>query len=105
MNAYIHKKVKAEEVFDMKKWAIFIAVNASISGKHALRWYNLRFYLNPETQLLEPVGFGFLIWFLKKGTWHLHKDSVESFYQPFMRVRILQSSGFTVLKECQKHHI
>ncbi len=83
LRAYIHQKVKAEEVFDMKKWAKFMTVNAFMSGKHALRWHNLRFYLNPETHLLEPVGFDLSSWFLKKGTWHLHKDSVESFYQSF----------------------
>ncbi len=83
LGAYIHQKVKAEEVFDMKKWAKFMTVNAFMSGKHALRWHNLRFYLNPETHLLEPVGFDLSSWFLKKGTWHLHKDSVESFYQSF----------------------
>ena len=60
-----------------------MTVNAFMSGKHALRWHNLRFYLNPETHLLEPVGFDLSSWFLKKGTWHLHKESVESFYQSF----------------------
>ena len=83
LHSYVHQKVKAEDVFDMKKWAKFLTINAFMSGKHALRWHNLRFYFNPETQLLEPVGFDLCSWFLKKGTWHLHKDSLESFYQPF----------------------
>ena len=83
LDSYINQKVKAEDVFDMIKWAKFMTVNAFMSGTHALRWHNLRFYLNPETELLEPVGFDLCSWFLKKGTWHLYKDSVESFYQPF----------------------
>ena len=80
---FIQNKVAAEKVFDMLKWARFLTVNAFMGCNHAMRWHNLRFYLNPETNLLEPVGFDLSTWFLKNGAWHLNKDSVESFYKPF----------------------
>ena len=45
------------EVFDVDLLARYMAVVTLSDGYHALRWLNLRFYLNPITSKLEPIGF------------------------------------------------
>ena len=57
LKAYLSYEKTPEQVFDVQKWATFIVINRLMGGKQVLRWYNLRFYLNPKTNLLEPIGF------------------------------------------------
>ena len=73
--------IVADSVLDVKKWARFIAINGLMKSDHALRWHNLRFYLNPETQLIEPVGFDCVSWHSKKGAWFLDSNELEEFYK------------------------
>lgn len=80
---YRKGKTTAEAIFDIDKWARFVAINGIMKSKHALRWHNLRFYLNPNTMLIEPVGFDCISWHLKKGHWFLHEEEQESFYKGF----------------------
>lgn len=48
---------KASEVFDIEKLATFFAVNHLWGGEHGVSWNNMRFYFNPITVKLEPIGF------------------------------------------------
>lgn len=50
-------KLPASKVFDADKLARFFALSELLGGGHALIWANMRFYYNPVTSLLEPVGF------------------------------------------------
>ena len=45
------------EVFDVEAFAKFMALSDVWGAQHALIWHNLRFYYNPVTARLEPVGF------------------------------------------------
>lgn len=45
------------EVFDIPKLAKFFAIVDLAGGKHAAIWHNFRFYYNPVTSRLEPIGF------------------------------------------------
>ncbi len=47
----------AGEIFDMDRMAKFVAVTELCMATHALTWHNQRFYYNPVTNLLEPIGF------------------------------------------------
>lgn len=47
----------AHQVFDVNKMAKYIAIADLMGAPHALYWNNLRFYYNPVTSLLEPIGF------------------------------------------------
>lgn len=48
----------AHKVFDIKMLAKYFAVSDLTAGLHGFgRWHNLRFYYNPITSLLEPIGF------------------------------------------------
>lgn len=96
---YINNEIPPEKVFDMKKWAKYITINAFMSSSHALRWHNLRFYLNPKTSLLEPVGFDLSTWFLERGAWNLYQDSVESFYKPFYNSEVFKMELMEMTKK------
>jgi hypothetical protein len=78
---YRKKIVAANAVLDVEKWAKFIVINGIMKSKHALRWHNLRFYLNPDTKLIEPVGFDCISWHLEKGPWFLKASEQEVFYK------------------------
>jgi len=45
------------EVFDTGALARFVAISDVMGGEHGVRWHNTRFYYNPITARLEPIGF------------------------------------------------
>lgn len=49
--------VPVSQTFDVDKWGLFFALSDLLGGGHALSETNLRFYYNPITKLLEPIGF------------------------------------------------
>lgn len=50
-------ELNASQVFDIGKLATFLAVTDVMSGDHGNAWNNKRFYYNPITSLLEPIGY------------------------------------------------
>ena len=51
------RKMKTSEAFNVELLAAYFALLDLFGGKHAISFLNLRFYYNPVTSLLEPVGF------------------------------------------------
>jgi hypothetical protein len=49
--------LKTDAVFDVKKYATFLALTDLFAAEHGMIYNNLRFYYNPVTSKLEPVGF------------------------------------------------
>jgi len=49
--------LKTSDVFDADKLATFAALSDLMGAEHATRWINMRFYFNPITLRLEPIGF------------------------------------------------
>jgi len=49
-------KIKSKEVFDLKKMGLFIAIHELFGYSHAAHLGNIKFYYNPITSLIEPVG-------------------------------------------------
>ncbi len=47
----------AAQIFDIERMAKYIAITDICLANHALTWHNQRFYYNPITNLLEPIGF------------------------------------------------
>lgn len=47
----------ASDVFDVDALGRFIAVNDLFGRQHGANWRNIRFYYNPVTTRLEPIGF------------------------------------------------
>lgn len=50
-------KLKTSEVFDIDKLAKYFAITGLTGSGHATFWFNIRFYYNPITSKLEPIGF------------------------------------------------
>lgn len=57
MEAFRNRDKKVSEVFDSEKLATFIALTDLIGAHHGAVWKSMRFYYNPMTGLLEPIGF------------------------------------------------
>ncbi len=50
-------QLKASEVFDIRKMAKMYALGDVFGAQHMFYFHNLRFYVNPITSKLEPIGF------------------------------------------------
>lgn len=50
-------ELEAPEVFDLEAMGTFLALSDLWRAPHGLIWHNLRYYYNPVTARLEPVGF------------------------------------------------
>lgn len=59
LNDYLRGAKTAGEVFDVDKMARYYALIEIGHGLHAQLITNIRFYVNPATGLLEPIGYDF----------------------------------------------
>lgn len=57
LRGYSEGRLEASEVFDIERTGKFLAIVDLWSAEHQLDWHNLRFYYNPITGRLEPIGF------------------------------------------------
>ena len=57
LDLFRNGSLKTSEVFDIDKLAKFIAISDLMGARHGNRWHNKRFYYNPITSKLEPIGF------------------------------------------------
>ena len=49
--------LSTQEVFDTNKLSKYFALTDLLGSEHGARWTNARFYYNPESRLLEPIGY------------------------------------------------
>lgn len=45
------------DIFDLERLAKFYAISDVLNAYHGIIWHNQRFYYNPVTSRLEPIGF------------------------------------------------
>jgi len=57
LRAFVDGTMKASEVFDVELIGRYLAAAELFGAWHAAGWLNERFYLNPFTMKLEPIGF------------------------------------------------
>jgi hypothetical protein len=57
LESFRRGELETSDVFDIQRLARFFAINDLIGGQHSTFWGNLRFYYNPITSRLEPIGF------------------------------------------------
>jgi hypothetical protein len=57
LQAFVDGQLPARDVFDVELMGRFMAVAELWQSLHAVRWHNMRFYFNPITARLEPIGF------------------------------------------------
>lgn len=89
LEAFRRGELTTSQVFDVSKLARYFAIADLTGARHGAAWHNIRFYYNPITALLEPIGFdsgggyriSYLLGFLRSdvfdpGTYY---DFIESF--------------------------
>lgn len=88
--------VTASALFDLDLLARYFAIVDLLQGYHGIVWHNQRFYYNPLTDLLEPIGFdGFgeqietAYTFLGEGALHPQGPLAETFFS-----YVFQDSAF-----------
>ncbi len=57
MHTYKSGKQPFAQVFDLDNTARYFALIDLTNAYHGMTWHNQRFYYNPVTALLEPIGF------------------------------------------------
>ena len=57
LESFRRGNLKTSQVFDVEKLASYFALSDLLGAQHALPWHNARFYYNPITSRLEPIGF------------------------------------------------
>ncbi|MCG3119537.1 MAG: hypothetical protein ALAOOOJD_01967 [bacterium] len=57
LEAFRYSKLPTHKAFDAEKLAKLLALSDLLGAEHAVVWHNLRFYYNPMTSKLEPIGF------------------------------------------------
>lgn len=87
MEAFRNGSLSTTELFDLKRLCAYYAGADLFNAYHGIVWHNQRFYYNPITTQLEPIGFdGFAqtpslrFHFLAEGG--LHREAPESMSLP-----------------------
>lgn len=57
LRQYMAGQAPASQVFDLQRTARYYAICDIMNAYHGIIWHNQRFYFNPVTALLEPIGF------------------------------------------------
>jgi len=57
LRGFAEKRIPASKLFDIESTARFLAAVELWGARHAIYWVQSRFYMNPITMKLEPIGF------------------------------------------------
>ena len=57
LETYRRGEQRARDVFDIEKLAMYLAISELLGAHHSVLWNHMRFYYNPITARLEPIGF------------------------------------------------
>jgi hypothetical protein len=57
LESFRRGELKTSDVFDIQKLARYYAITDLMGDEHGNRWTNVRFYYNPITSRLEPIGY------------------------------------------------
>jgi hypothetical protein len=77
LTGYVEKTLAAEDVFDLALFAKFFVTSLQWYSYHGVTAHNLRFYYNPITRLLEPIGFDAMPFFGADDTAHQPQKWLE----------------------------
>ena len=57
LHAFKYGEADAQDVFDLELAARYFAITDLHTAYHGMAWHNVRYYYNPVTGKLEPIGF------------------------------------------------
>lgn len=90
-----------DTIIDIELWAKYITISELMGFFHNLRWHNLKFYFNPKTKLLEPIGYDSGANFDLSYVWFL-SDKLELIYHPMRKSDVFMKSlksQFNIVKQ------
>ncbi|MCB0636604.1 MAG: CotH kinase family protein, partial [Lewinella sp.] len=92
LDGYRQGTLAPREVFDLERMARYLAACDLLKAYHGLGWHNQRFYYNPLTARLEPIGFdGFdgapppRFQFLAEGATHPDAGLAQQMLRPLLQ--------------------
>ncbi|MFC1690845.1 CotH kinase family protein [Nanoarchaeota archaeon] len=98
LESFRQGKLNSSEVFDLEKQTRFFAISELMDAHHGLHSNNVRYYYNPVTSKLEPIGFDG-----DAGEWNQDKIFLTDKYTPFVQ-RFFKDNIFfeTYIKELRR---
>jgi hypothetical protein len=57
LEQYKYGNADVKDIFDLDRIAKYYAICDALSAYHGIAWHNQRFYFNPVTSKLEPIGY------------------------------------------------
>ena len=88
LRGFIAGKLSSSQVFDVDLMGRFLAVASVWGAWHPIRWHNIRFYYNPITARLEPVGYDAqLPYFKRKSVDPSHNPLAAALLQSDLSIR------------------
>ena len=57
LQQYRYGTIKVSDIFDIQRLAKYYAITDIFKAYHGIIWHNERYYYNPVTSKLEPIGF------------------------------------------------
>ncbi len=57
LHGFMHGDLQVEDVFDTDRLAKYLAIQDICNAWHSFNYTNMRFYFNPQSGKLEPIGF------------------------------------------------
>ena len=90
-----------DTIIDIELWAKYVTISELMGFFHNLRWHNLKFYFNPQTKLLEPIGYDSGANFDLSYVWFL-SDKLELIYHPMRKSDVFMKSlksQFNIVKQ------
>ncbi|MFT4667403.1 MAG: hypothetical protein ACI9XB_004372, partial [Gammaproteobacteria bacterium] len=88
LQQYLTALAEVSAVFDIDRMARYFAICDVMGAYHGTAWHNMRFYYNPLSAKLEPIGYdgfekageGYRNSFLGQGALNVNKLKAEKFY-------------------------
>ena len=71
-------QLKPDQVFNLDKLAKYYAICEIVKAYHSTIWHNMRYYYNPVTRKLEPIGFD---GYTENGVYDWHNNAFFGAYR------------------------
>ena len=81
--AYKHYTRPVDEIFDIEKMAKYYAILEVLNAYHSLVWHNQRFYYDPVSRLLEPIGYD---GFIEEAEYSINAHACFGYYKSNLHV-------------------
>lgn len=91
LRGFIDGTLAADRVFDIKTMSRYIALSDAWGDSHGLTWHNLRFYYNPMSSRLEPVGYDQLAYHTIESPSQEDKFIVKIMKNPYIKLAYIEA--------------